>query len=191
MDFLEKDLEDILYNSSQEEIKKRGLRYFEHHFIQRQFVLGNYGITDLVTIVFVPNRPFIITIYELKNKIVNSNSWWQIIRYIRGIEHFLEASGISSRKYCIRGVLIGRAVELSGEVGYIPYIESNISIYTYDYRLDGIYFERHLGTYLKSPGTLNLSSISGVTVKTPRELLRFLVSAKNFFKEANLNEKSP
>lgn len=53
MDFLEKDLEDIIWNASQtdigrEELKKRGLEI--HGKMYRQVNLGDYGRCDLLTI---------------------------------------------------------------------------------------------------------------------------------------------
>lgn len=191
MDFLEKDLEDILIGSDQENIQVRGLKFFEYHFIQRQFILGNYGKVDIMTLYFIPNRPFIITIYELKNKIINSAAWWQLVRYIRGVKHFLEELGLNESRCGVQGVLIGRSVELNGEIGYIPFLESNISIYTYEYKLNGLFFQRYIGAHLISPGTINLESINGFSAEKPRDLLRFLAFAKQHFSEYPTNEKSP
>ena len=54
MKFLEKDLEDIIFEAPREELAKRGLHIEGKMY--RQLRIGNYGIADLVTI----QRPIMI-----------------------------------------------------------------------------------------------------------------------------------
>lgn len=80
MKFLEKDLEDIIFNADNESLQSRGLEI--RGFKKRQLNIGNYGIADIVTFERsnyideeyaeyvggenkTHSRP-IITVYELK-----------------------------------------------------------------------------------------------------------------------------
>jgi hypothetical protein len=47
MDFLEKDLEDIIFDSPNEELRKRGLNIWGKK--KRQLNIGNYGRADIIT----------------------------------------------------------------------------------------------------------------------------------------------
>jgi hypothetical protein len=71
MDFLEKDLEEIIFNANLSELEERGLRMELQR--KRQFRIGNYGIADIVGFErpyyhthFKNHRKGSITVYELK-----------------------------------------------------------------------------------------------------------------------------
>ena len=49
MNFLEKDLEEIIYNTDKEMLTERGLPYHPFETFKRQLKIGNYGIADLVS----------------------------------------------------------------------------------------------------------------------------------------------
>lgn len=159
MDFLEKDLELILYETPSKTIQERGLRIFQYNNIERQVHLGNYGIADLVTFHRAKRGVNFITVYELKNKILNAASFWQIIRYIKGIKHFLYKSDLNEDSFIVKGVLIGREIDTTGEFSYLPTINSDVIIYTYDYHVDGIKFSHMNDSYsLVNPGNFDISS---------------------------------
>lgn len=164
MDFLERDLEDIIYNTNQEDIRDRGLFCYVYDSIFRQVPLGNYGITDIITFKSFGKNRKVITVYELKNKILNEKAFWQLVRYMKAIEHFVRIYDICDRPI-IRGVLIGRYIDKSGEFCYLPTIHSNIEIFTYDYEFDGISFGHLNDRYsLINPGEVKpdfFGAISG------------------------------
>lgn len=156
MDFLEKDLEDILYESDQAAIRKRGMPNFKYSSIFRQVRLGAYGIADLITYSKGEKGQHLIKVYELKNKVLNAAAFWQTVRYVKAIKHFW-AKNINATETTVLGVMIGRTVDLSGELCYLPTINSDIFMYTYDYALEGISFKKVEDIYsLNSPGTVTL-----------------------------------
>lgn len=84
MKFIEKNLEDIIFQSNRLELSKRGLNLRGKIF--RQVRIGNYGTADLVTIK-KPNfysksewnnpyhdERFLVTIYELKQEKIGIKS---------------------------------------------------------------------------------------------------------------------
>ena len=70
MKFLEKDLENIIWESDNEKLREKGLEIYGKKF--RQIRIGNYGVADLITVdrrkdCFDGN--FLdITVYELKKE---------------------------------------------------------------------------------------------------------------------------
>lgn len=141
MYFLERDLEDILFNSQKEEVVKRGLYSFNHDLIFRQVRISGYGIIDLLTISFHrKSKGIIITVYELKNKKLGSETFWQLLRYIKAIKHVLATVNLKNHYVNISGVMIGREIDLSNDFCYLPTLQSEIDIFTYDYNLDGMKF---------------------------------------------------
>jgi hypothetical protein len=176
MDFLEKDLEEILYTSNMYEVQSRGLDLFPYDRIYRQVPIGNYGIADLITVEKAFGR-YQVLVYELKNKTINAASFWQVVRYMRGIKHFLSRTKMS-QKFIVKGVLLAREVELSGEVCYLPMIQSDIFLYTYQYELSGMRFNRYEGAHLSSPGALKPSNFDHPTF---RKVLKDLASIPDFF----------
>ncbi len=149
MDFLEKDLEDIIFNSPQGLLRERGLFCFYHHHIFRQVNIGAYGIADLVSM--WRSRDYInIRIYELKNKILNPESFWQLTRYMKGIKHALYDLNLKNKRIDVNGVLLGREIDMNSNFCFLPTIQSKISIFTYNYNYDGIKFEVLDDSYIKT-----------------------------------------
>jgi hypothetical protein len=154
--FYEKDLEEIIYNASDEQLSNAGLcTWGSKRF--RQLRIGNYGIADLVMAVraktVFSNESFLqITIYELKQEKVGVGAFLQSIGYAKGIQRYLKKRGISD--YIINIILIGSEIDITGNLCFIPslfftdndmnanfeYI-NNISFLTYNYEFDGISFK--------------------------------------------------
>jgi hypothetical protein len=171
MTFLEKDLEDIIFQATHEQLSERGLYVVGKKF--RQFKIGNYGIADMIAY----QRPFYhpaynsvmkgcITIYELKKDTIGMSTFNQLIRYANGVKLYLEEKGISGN-YDISLVAIGKDVELSSSFCYLPNLfnhdisESTLGIneptitfdaYKYLYDFDGISFDEISGYRLKDNG---------------------------------------
>src|SRR5689334_20163596 len=102
MRFLEKNLEDIIYEADLDSLHSRGLTI--HGKRLRQVKIGNYGIADLITIerdvfnyayaVQDTIKPFItVTVFELKKEIVNIHTFLQAVKYLKGIKRYLAHRG--------------------------------------------------------------------------------------------------
>lgn len=155
--FLERDLEDLIYFSDKDKLREKGLDL--RGKLYRQFNVGRYGIIDLLTVQRIPlNYPYRgsylnITIYELKRKTINQDSLMQSIQYARGIQSYLQKrrEGI---EFTINITIIGSSVDLNSNVPYVPNLIqdnslmgvnlgfiSNIDYVQYEYNIDGIMFE--------------------------------------------------
>lgn len=163
MRFLEKDLEQIIFESGMDSLEKRGLSIAGKMF--RQIKIGNYGIADLITVErpFVENipgygkikHPGIITIYELKRDKISIGAFLQAIKYARGTISFLEKKN-QRELFIIKIVLIGKTVDLTGSFCFLPDVlnteDFQIEFYSYTYEIDGVYFDEHKGYVLKNEG---------------------------------------
>lgn len=141
MEFLEKDLEDIIFETDNCDLQDRGL--IVHSNKKRQVRIGNYGIADIVSWARDYNVLY-IDVMELKKDYVNNNTFMQAIRYAKGIERYFQKRR-PNIKVLISITLVGRYVDLTQDVCFLPDIiktttEGIISIYTYNYTALGIEF---------------------------------------------------
>jgi hypothetical protein len=156
MNFLEKDLEEIIYTSGRDVLEEKGLPIKGK--LRRQVKIGNYGIADLIEYY----RPFYypdehgvkndfqkgtIFIYELKKDKISMSSFLQALGYAKGIQSYLRKRE-KDHLYdiCIR--VVGRTIDLQSEFIYIPQLlnigeDGYIEFYTYDYNVNGIKFTNH------------------------------------------------
>jgi len=163
MKFLEKDLENIIWENPIDVVYK-GLCCYDGFYKFRQLKIGNYGIADIVTI----ERPLYntskrkhvgrieITVYEIKKNELNESAFFQALRYVKGIQRYLEAKhNMSASRYNIKIVLIGDSLS-NDSVSYLPEFinqhKENISLYTYSYGIDGIDFNIEEDYYLIDEG---------------------------------------
>jgi hypothetical protein len=170
MTFLEKDLEDIIFNATYDQLSKRNL--FIHGKKIRQLKIGNYGIADMVTIEkpyyhtgFETHCKGLITIYELKKDNINFNTFQQIVKYAKGIQSYLEHRGLEDY-FDIQMVTIGKNIDISTGFTFLcdllnVYIDETtinecskigFSAYTYKYDIDGLSFKRIKGYKLTNEG---------------------------------------
>ena len=159
MDFLEKDLEDIIFNQLQTEegydnLQERGLNinYSPDKFkCKRQLKIGNYGICDMVTFSrfdSIINQdgalcqpPIYIEVIELKRGEVNIETLLQAVRYLTGIKSYI------SKNYPKLVVdysitLVGRTLN-TGDWVYLIDLIDGLKVQTYSYGIDGINFKSH------------------------------------------------
>ena len=137
--FLERDLEDIIFDNP-EECRKRGLRVIGSK-VYRQVRLNQYGVCDLLTIEIFNSR-VLVTVYELKHNKIGFNELGQISRYISGIYRILVGFTPSMEKdLIVRGVLIGKQIDDSDNFKYVYNQLDAITIYNYSYKSTGIKFE--------------------------------------------------
>lgn len=163
MRFLEKDLEQIIWEADKEMLNKRGLCLFGKVF--RQFKVGNYGIIDLLEVsrgYDYPNYSYLdINILELKQDKIGISALLQAIRYAKGVQSYLlNKRNFSDFKLTI--TLIGSEIDMSGSLIYLTdLIGGNetasatinaIDFYTYNYEIDGVRFSKREGYSLIEEG---------------------------------------
>ena len=163
MEISEKELEDLIFNTDNENLIDRGLYIYGKK--KRQVNIGNYGICDLIsyhkTDDMIPNSPLNINIIELKKGKIDFNALNQIIRYAQGIKDYLEIREFNN--YIFTLTLIGNELDLNNDLfAYLPNLVhgleyTNGSIFSIDYykyslRWDGIYFDECKGYSLTNTG---------------------------------------
>lgn len=167
MKFLEKDLEDIIFENLQEPIlvkklNNKGLDVSYPHYSARQLRIGNYGIADLVLCkrtlsqkfnhtlrnkgnrIFLPHI-FDITVIELKKDLVDVSTLIQGARYIKGISQYLRYRKCDLNNYRFFLKLIGNKIDLGEWIYLFDYFGDSLNAYVeaYEYKmdLDGIVFQ--------------------------------------------------
>lgn len=152
----EKEIEDLIFNADTNFLSERGL--YLPYFKKRQLKIGNYGIADIVGyekayffngVKHTENK---IYIYELKKETINIDAFIQAVSYAKGIKRYMEKYK-PNIDFGFKIILIGKDIDLSNSLVYLPDLfdneEISISIYTFDYRIDGFYFKEHSGYSLK------------------------------------------
>jgi len=172
MNFLEKDLEEIIFKADRDKLFEKGICDYGKFY--RQLKIGNYGIADIVSI----QRPYyhsgykkkikgLITIYELKKDKISVSSFFQALGYLKGIKSYLCKKN-KEFLFNYNIVLIGKEIDLNSTVCYLPSMfnlelsdipigldyESitNVDIFKYKYDFDGINFESCENYDLKNKG---------------------------------------
>jgi len=152
MRFLERNLEDIIFQSSYSHLAKRGLCLPGKRY--RQLSIGKYGVADLVYIhrVYYPQKEdsffsghtFYVNVVELKKDIVNVNAFLQSVGYIKGLMRYFEKHHPDTDvQYQI--TLIGSDVQTHNNFPYLfELIKGEVSLagYTYSYGIDGLKFDK-------------------------------------------------
>lgn len=172
MNFLEKDLEQVIYEAPDSFIKAnfgvKGKRY-------RQQKIGMYGRSDLILIDRKHSMTFDydnkkidiyecgleITIFELKRDQLNADTMLQAIRYAKGIKMFLEERDFYN--YYFKIILCGRSIDSYSNFIYMADLFNNqeegciidfntqiksIDIYTYNYEFDGLKIKPEYGYHV-------------------------------------------
>lgn len=159
--FLEKNLEDIIFESDRTDLLERGIDVEGQLF--RQYRLGKYGIADLIGFKEVKYDSYIqsdsaveyiVTIYELKRGKIDFNTFMQAIRYVYGFICYAKIN-YKRTNFQFRIVLIGSEIENKDEFINIPNIFVpkyliredlnkiiDIEFYTYSYNINGILFSK-------------------------------------------------
>lgn len=151
MNFLEKNLETIIFETDNTILQERGLEI--SGVKRRQVRIGNYGICDIVTINRMRrNNALDIKVYELKRDFVDVSTLLQSLSYCRGIQRFFQKRGISA---FFSIVLIGLTVDKNSSFAYLPDLLSadfTLELYEYKYDFDGISFNSIDGLCLPNEG---------------------------------------
>jgi hypothetical protein len=153
MNFLEKNLEDIIWNNY-EACAERGLDLNDYGVLEdldrlrlRQPALHPYGIADLVNFYYDPYiHRLAIQVIECKKAVVNLDTYKQAKRYETAYRHFLEkpiAHVIKNGGSVVyETVLVGASFDPTNDFGFIYNSDATCSAYVYSYNVDGIRFER-------------------------------------------------
>ena|SRR5690606_11647806 len=166
MEFLEKDLEQIIWETDNELLQDR--EFWICGKKHRQLKIGNYGIADIVTfnrMYDVYRKPFLeVTIYELKKEKISMSSFLQAVRYTKGIQEYFAHRGLFEEKVFFNIVLCGKSIDTASDFIFladlmhnatdyiIPNSINSLRFYTYKYNFNGIMFEE-IGSYrLKNNG---------------------------------------
>lgn len=155
MKFLEKDLEQILWDNlhSIEGInllEEKGLDCLSgestlYSLKSRQLRIGNYGIADIVTLQRCEGKIY-VTVFELKKDEIESNALVQASRYAKGIKRYLNKN-YKGWYVEVDLVLIGRKLKTSDWVYLFDGFITGVNVYTYDYSINGIEFTRNSWGY--------------------------------------------
>lgn len=141
MIYLEKDLEDLIFTASDEELESRGFDINGTRL--RQVNLGSYGICDILTYsVCKKSKEIDITIYELKKNNLDYQTLMQAVRYSKGVKHFFQ-SRKSLFKVNIKIVLVGAKADAL--VYFLPDVFECVSVILYDFNITGVLFKNISG----------------------------------------------
>jgi len=139
-DFLERDLERIITESDFEEVIERGLPI--SLFMKSQIDIPNYGRLDVISLTRKKGS-FVLDLWELKKGEINVDTFWQAVRYARGVQLWIRDNKFID--IVIRINLVGRKVDLTHQSFCFLADVLPIRFYTYEYNIDGIEFTREYG----------------------------------------------
>jgi len=180
MNFLEKDLEDIIYENAntvegRELLRERGLDLGGHTY--RQVSMGKYGIADLVNIFACTERinkgfsvhHLIVDIIELKKDIVNVDTLLQAAGYKKAVEeYFYEYCSKAWDDFEVRVTLIGQKLETASNFVFLLDELDWVRVYTYSYSIRGLEFQEN-GTWYKK-NALDNKIIQRITNPSRKEV---------------------
>jgi hypothetical protein len=160
MNFLEKDLEQIVYETNSKTLENRGLEDVQGKRF-RQFRVGNYGIADMITFekpealidkhgVYQFHDKAYITVYEFKKDKIGVSAFMQALGYAKGISSYLNKRYNYRFNFSLRIVLIGRNIDLNSNFVFLPEMllsvgsdKAFLECFTCSYGIDGVEFTSH------------------------------------------------
>lgn len=181
MKFLEKNLEDLIYeNANTEEgqklLEERGLDLRGRTY--RQVSMGKYGIADLINIFASTERiqkgfsvhHLIVDIIELKKDIVNVDTLLQAVGYKKAVDEYLDGYCAKAwDDYEVRVTLIGQKLETSSNFVFLLNELDWVKVYTYSYSIKGLMFTDESGRWYKKDA-LDKEIIHKITHPRKKEL---------------------
>jgi len=146
MKFLEKNLEDIIFETEIGDLLDRGLMFAQSGKFAKQVNFPNLGRADLIHMTRLDEHsPRVITVFELKQHEINANSFMQACRYLYGVKRWLVKNKIALSEVSYQIVLIGKTIA-KGDFVFLPDALTtwnlDVQFYTYEYLVDGIYFNQ-------------------------------------------------
>ena len=142
MKFLEKDLEEIIYETPNEKLVEKGLNIRGNKI--RQLRIGHYGISDIVTYTIF-NGDLFITVFELKKESAGISAFLQAVRYVKGIKEYLEHREFSGN-VSFHIVLVAKKIDTKSDYIFLEQFMNesyslSLSNYSYEYNFDGVTFK--------------------------------------------------
>lgn len=169
MKFLEKDLEQIIYEHTNtkdfdyfDKLLARGLEIVFPTKSYRQLKIGNYGVADIVNYtkpqyidgVFEHDRHHTVDIIELKKEKISLSTFMQAVKYAKGIKRYF--NDYKKLNVDINIILIGKEVPIDTDFVFLPDLINScnfkLDVYKYEYRFEGIYFKNISGYKLTNEG---------------------------------------
>lgn len=168
MQFLEKDLEAIIWESPVE-CEARGLdilqmQVFDKGRRYRQMQLGPYGIADLINIYYNPfGKTVWVQVIECKRGKVNGETYLQAKRYAVAVQSLLFETDFIGCTVYLSTVLVGDSVDTTGPLAYAIAEDPHCHTYTYSYAVDGIRFRNakpmwRAETYREFPDSIHATA---------------------------------
>jgi hypothetical protein len=174
MKLQKKDLEKIINESGRDALRQRELFY--EGKLYNQFKIGNYGIADFIAL----RRPrynellksidggrekCTIKIIVLKNEMISISAFLQGMRLLRGVQRYLDKRD-KEHMYDLSLTIIGSDIDRNSDIMFLPDIITNfndiptishrsnidLQFLTYDFNIDGIWFNHQYGYALKNEG---------------------------------------
>jgi len=130
-DFLEKTLEDIVYENRYE-IHNRGLCRIKRTAF-RQVYLPSGRKIDILAYDLIDGHLY-FDIFELKKDCINTEAVAQAINYLDEINQLIKGA---FRGHTAKIIMVGRKCE---QMPFLDYLTVPVSVYTYDYQMEGISF---------------------------------------------------
>jgi len=152
MDFLERDLETIIWEADNETLREKGL--YVDGIKKRQLRIGNYGIADIVCISKQYTEPdekpyLLIDVLELKKDNAGISAFLQALRYVKGIDTYLKYRKVKfDYKFSI--TLVAKKIDTNSSYIFLSDFMKNyynnelfltVTNYSYKYTIDGIIFK--------------------------------------------------
>lgn len=188
MDFIERDLEDIVFNTDVNLLSERGLPLLFNAHSYRQLQIGNYGVADIVQFK-LEKDPYLdgneykfrdivsLKIIELKKDEINVFTFLQTLKYAKGLENYYNDRQKKRRfgnrcQLKISIALVGKKINTKDDFIYLPnflyHDDFELDLYTYKYDFDGISFKHEYGYDLVNNGLKERLSF-GKYIKTKEE----------------------
>jgi hypothetical protein len=181
MEFLEKNLEEIIYRHHFR-MGERGLHIFGNIML-RQVNFPGYGIADLIAIKYDVDTPKTIhfEIIELKKDLIDATALMQACRYETAIQHLLRFK-YPKLIYTTKITLIGKKIESKGDFVFLLNNCTNVNVYTYDYSFDGIKFIKDTKNWVIVDADFRTGSILG-SINEVRDGIKEINSIAKFYRE--------
>jgi hypothetical protein len=162
MEFLEKHLEDIIYDAFREtnytSLRFRGLTFLRPGMtVYRQFKVAGYGVIDLLFVDVTRDRfrhtdglmynSYSVQLYpcELKKGPIDYAALGQVYRYVKALSamacYSADVAPVVIDDVSINPILIGRELDKTNDLVYVMAGLSELRIYTYKYAVDGLAFK--------------------------------------------------
>lgn len=156
MNILEKEIEEIVFQSDNRILAKKGLFLNRHKLSQVNF--GTYGIADIICWTVINEfgtRKLFFQVVELKKEVIDVNTLMQASRYVKAINEIFDKFNLENTTINIEIILIGKTIQTNGDFVFLTDFVKNLKVYTYEIDLiDGINFKQHRGWCKTNTGGL-------------------------------------